>query len=160
MNVLGKMNVSYDQFHVGVAAENKAGDWSKQFASLVYNDKDRQYFGRMDLKTTELGIGCSLEKENFSHSYEGVAQLGEGAEEGLAGTPVTIIGGGEYELSKNASVGYTFSAGSTFSYNQTVEHKVDEKWTVAINQAFDSAGIGKAASKPAYDFGVGLTYKL
>jgi len=111
VGVLAKMNVSYDQYHFGVAAENKAGDWSKQFVHVVKNDKDRQYFGRMNLKTSDIGVGCSIDHDSFSHSYEGTLAMGDKAEEGIAGTPLEIVGGGEYELSKNQSVGYTFKIG-------------------------------------------------
>jgi len=157
---LVKMNVSYDQYHVGVAAQNEQGDWSKQFVHVVKNDKDRQYFGRADLKNSTVGIGCSIDHESYSHSYEGTADLGADAKPGVAGTPVTIVGGGEYELSKKHSVNYTFTLGNTFQFNQTIEHNVDDKWTVAVNQAFDTECLEKDRKKPAYDFGVGVTYKL
>lgn len=155
-----KMNVSYDQYHVGVAGQNEKGEWSKQFVHLVKNDKDRQYFVRADLKDQAFGAGCSIDHESFSHSYEATAALGAEAQPGIAGTPVTVVGGGEYELSKKHNVGYTFTVGSSFQYNQTIEHKVDDKWTVAVSQAFDSECLEKDRKKPAYDFGVGLTYKL
>merc|ERR1711937_284998 len=107
--------MNYDQWHVGFGGENKAGDWDKQHAHVVYNDKNRQYFVRADLKDTVVGIGCSLDKDDFSHSYEVEADMKEGAV-GVAGTPLVINGGGEYELNKKCNIGYTFVLGQFFSY--------------------------------------------
>lgn len=158
-NTLLKMNLNYDQWHVGFGGENKAGDWDKQHAQVVYNDKSRQYFVRADLKDTVVGIGCSLDKDDFSHSYEVEADMKEGAV-GVAGTPLVINGGGEYELNKKCNIGYTFVLGQHFSYNQAIEHKVDKNWTVTLSQSFDAECLEKDRKKPAYDVGVAFQYKL
>jgi len=159
MRGLMKMNVSYDCYHVGVAGERKDEKWEKQYAHLVWNDKERQFWGRVNLMESNVGLGCSMERDCHSHSYEAQVDLGD-SPSGVAGTPLSIVGGGEYELSKKASINYTFGIAKHFTYNQNIEHKVDDKWTVEINQSFDAECLESGRKKSAYDFGMGFTYKL
>lgn len=154
---VAKASVSYDQTHVGTAAELKDGKVEKHHAQVVYNDAAAQYFARADLVAKTAGTGCSIEHDKFTHSYEATFGWGQGAE-GFLGSPLSFVGGGEYDLSKASSLGYTWSLGKTWAYNQTVDHKVDDHWTVSATQAFDSDRL--STKQPAYDLGFAVTYKL
>jgi len=152
-----KASVNYDQTHVGAAAQLKDGKVEKQFVQAVYNDAAAQYFARANVLEKTAGLGCSIEHEKFTHSYEGTFNWGSGAE-GLMGSPISFVGGGEYDLSKASSLGYTWTLGKNWAYNQTVDHKLDEHWTVSATQAFDSERL--SGKQPAYDLGFSATYKL
>jgi len=154
---VAKMNFAYEQWHFGLAGENKDGDMIKQYAQVVFNDKKAQYWCRLNEKATQLGGGCSIEHDNFTHSYEGTYDYGKDAE-GMFGSPVSFFGGGEYDLGKHTTLGYTWGWGKYVNYNQEVSHKVDDKWHVSMEQSFDSEHIGTKRSP--YDMGVGVTYKL
>lgn len=154
---LAKCNVSYDQWHVGAAAEIKKGEVEKKHVQVAFNDKEAQYFARADLKAESAGIGCSIEHEKFTHSYEATFSWAKNAS-GFMGSPISVVGGGDYDLSKATSLGYTWTLGSGYAYNQSTSHKLNDNWTVAANQAFDSERL--STKQPAYDVGFGVTYTL
>lgn len=121
------------------------------------NDKNAQYFARVDEVAKTAGAGCSIEHDSFTHSYEGVFNYGKDAK-GFMGSPVSFVGGGEYDLSQSTGLGYTWTAGEHWMYNQTVSHKVDDHWKVECNQAFDAERL--STKQPAYDIGFGVSYKI
>ena len=152
-----KANFNYDNWHAGMAAEIVDGKATKKHGQIVMNDKDAQYFGRVNEIEKTAGLGCSIEYAEFTHSYEGVFGW-EKDFKGFMDSPVSIVGGGEYELSKATTLGYTWTAAEHISYNQSVSHKLENNWTVSVNQAYDGKRLG--TKQPAYDIGFGVTYKL
>ena len=152
-----KLSVSYDQWHAGVAGQMKGDKIEKKHAQVCYNDKNAQYFARSDLAAQTAGMGCSIEHDSFTHSYEAVYDWTKDAK-GIKGTPVSIIGGGDYDLSKQTGLSYNWFIGETWNYNQPVAHKMTDNWSVSANQAFDAGRLN--GKQPAYDLGFSLTYKL
>jgi len=152
-----KLSVSYDQWHAGVAGQMKGDKIEKKHAQVCYNDKNAQYFARSDLAAQTAGMGCSIEHDSFTHSYEAVYDWTKDAK-GIKGTPVSIIGGGDYDLSKQTGLSYNWFIGETWNYNQSVAHKMTDNWSVSANQAFDAGRLN--GKQPAYDLGFSLTYKL
>lgn len=152
-----KLSVSYDQWHAGVAGQMKGDKIEKKHAQVCYNDKNAQYFARSDLAAQTAGMGCSIEHDSFTHSYEAVYDWTKDAK-GIKGTPVSIIGGGDYDLSKQTGLSYNWFIGETWNYSQSVAHKMTDNWSVSANQAFDAGRLN--GKQPAYDLGFSLTYKL
>ena len=124
------------------------------------NDKSRQYFVRGDMKNSVYGLGCSLDKDDFSHSYELEVDMDEGKEDGIQGTPAKLIAGGEYELNDKCNVGYTLVVGKHIAFNMANEHKIDDKLSMTFIQQFEGEELEKKGIKPAYNFGVEFAYKM
>jgi len=97
--------------------------------------------------------GCDQKpKDNISHSFEFV--YGWKDFKGIMEKPVALLGGVEYELSDKTSIAANGIWEGDYSVESSVEHKVDNNWTVSANQSFESAG------SSAYHIGFSASYKL
>jgi len=152
-----KANFHFKDWDFGAAFERKGEEFTKKFAQAVHKKDNAKYFLRVDEKESTVGLGCSLEKKNFSHSYEGTYGW-DSAHKGFRGTAFSVVGGGDYDLNEHTSMGYTWTLGEHFLYNQSVNHKFDKNWTVSVNQAYDNSRLG--TKQAPYDIGFGISYKI
>jgi len=157
VTLVGKLNLNYKDFHLGVAGERKGADVSKLYAQFVVADKDKLYWARTDVKDETVGVGCSIDQENRSHSHEIVYDRKKDAK-GFKDFPVEIRNGSEYKLSDATSVGFSSKLGEHLSFEVETSHKVDKNWTVSVIQNYDHSR--KGSKLPLYDFSVHFEYKL
>lgn len=155
-----KLNVQVqDEFHVGVSAEHDTKDFTKLFGQAVYNMNNRGlYWFRLDSKQNWLAAGCHhTHHGKISHTWEAQYNYADGAQ-GFQGYPVEFRFGAGYKLSDSSNLSTTLKAGKNVEAHQRVQHKIDEHYTAAVHQHFDSARLG--SKRAAYDLGFELGYKL
>jgi hypothetical protein len=152
-----KLNINYQDFHVGVAACRVNDAITKTYGQFVVMDKDNQYWARADHLGKTAGFGCTIDEKNRTHSHELVYSWDKDFK-GLKDFPVEIHQGGEYECSENTNLGWNMKLGANFSYAHEVSHKVDKNWTIGMTQQFDNSR--KGTKLPMYDVGFNATYKL
>ena len=145
-----------DEVYFGVAGEHDTKELTKGLAQCVYVPKEGgKYWFRTDLKNTELSAGCDNKlNDSTAHSFEGVYNWSKS--EGVQGTPVTLRGGVDYELSDQTSLTAAASWGKDIDINQTVEHKCDKNWTVSATQSFNQDLTG--TKQGPYNIRFGVTY--
>jgi len=110
VTLVGKLNLNYKDFHFGFAGERKDSDLSKLYTQFVVADKDHLYWARADLKEETVGVGCSIDAGNRSHSHEIVYDRKTDAK-GFKDFPVEIRNGSEYQLSDATSLGWSSKLG-------------------------------------------------
>ena len=148
-----------DEVYFGLSGEHDTKELTKALTQVVYQQKghDGKYWVRADLKRSDLSAGCdNTLNDTTRHSFEGVYNWA-GAE-GIKGTPLSLRGGVEYDLSDATSLSAAASWGKDVNVNQTVEHKCDKNWTVSAAQSFDQELLG--TNEGAYNISFGVTYKL
>ena len=75
------------------------------------------------------------------------------------GLPVKMLGGVHYDLGKTSTLSASTEVGETYTVKCGATHKVDDHWTVGVNQRFESSKLTKDGMNP-YDIGFSMTYKL
>lgn len=160
--IVMKQNIKWENFMFGWGFEHKGGDFTRQVAHLVNNFDSKSksnYWGRVNMKEESVGLGCMVDHGKFTHSYEAEIGFGEGnSTTGVAGSPVQIVMGGEYDLNDKTNVDYTMRIAKEISYNQNVSHDLTDKCSMTLSQAFDSEKL--SGKEPSYKLGFGFDYKI
>lgn len=156
-----KQNIGWEKFNFGWGFEYKGDKFTTKVAHLVHNfDKDSKsnYWTRVNAGEETVGAGCMIAHGSFAHSYEAEFGYGEKSSEGFYGSPVHVVMGGDYKLSDKTNVDYTMRLSNDITYNQTVSHELNDKLSVNVGQAFDSANL--KTKEPAHKLGFSFDYKL
>lgn len=95
MNLTGKINLNFKDFHLGVAGEWKNKNLEKLFSQLVVVEDNKKYWARGLHKDEKFGVGCSIVKPKRSHSHE-LIYLKKKDAKGIKDFPVEIRSGGDY----------------------------------------------------------------
>ena len=93
---------------------------------------------RFDVKREFLGAGCDNALDGLKHSWEALYCWRQGFE-GAMGQPVKLLGGLAYDLGKTSTLGVSTEIGKDYIVRSGITHKLDQNWSVGVNQRFDSA---------------------
>jgi hypothetical protein len=146
--------------HLGVYFEHDAKDFTKLWAQLAFtpNDAAHHNFLRADMQKHFVSVGHHHKHDSGAqHAVEVTYDAADGAK-GLYGTPLGVKTGAEYKLSDNTHFRSSVWWNEHYGAGMKVEHKIDDHWTVASHQEFDSANL-KAKQGP-HNLGFRVQYKL
>jgi len=141
--------------------EHDTKDFTKLRTQAVCSPKDNDstFWLRADTKRECIGAGCDNKlKDTIRHSWEGLFCWTEGFK-GIAGYPVKLLGGVHYDLGSTSTLSASTEVGENYIIRACATHKVDNHWSVGVNQRFDSSKLTKDGMSP-YDIGFSMTYKL
>ena len=161
ITVKPKLDVSYDDFNFSVSGKSDLKTVSETWPQFVYtpsNKKESVYWARADLTRNLAMAGCDQKlKDGIQHSWEAI--FGWNKLQGLMGYPVILRGGVAYQLGDKTETTTTASVGQFWELYNTVQHKVDDHWTVSCTQSFKSSFAAEKKSSP-YHVGFAASYKL
>lgn len=161
-------SMTYDgQYSVGYHAMYNAGEKGQGLRQLRAQavcspkDSDSTFWLRMDHMRKFAGAGCDNKlKDGIQHSWEGL-YIWRDNFTGIGGQPVKLLGGVQYALGKTSNLKVQAEVGKDYTIKSGVTHKIDDHWTMGVNQRFVSANLADEAKKAKpYDIGLEMTYKL
>ena len=100
-----KLNLHYQDWHFGVAAQRVNDTTTKTYCQVAFNDKDNKYWARVNRFEKTAGVGFSMDHGCKQHSHE-LVYHSEKDFKGFRDFPVESNHGGEFECSENTSVSW------------------------------------------------------
>lgn len=148
-----------NEINVGVSAKIVGGQKKELWPQFVYKPADNKnsfYWARLDMTRSFLRAGCDqILREGINHSFEVV--YGWKDFKGIMDKPVALLSGYEYELSDKTSLQASAIWQGDYDIESSVEHKVDDHWTVSATQTFNS---NAPTGCSPYHIGFTAAYKL
>jgi len=117
-----------EEINVGVSAEHDGSGFTQTLLQAVYARKTGGLLWmRGDLMKKMFSGGCDNKlNDSTKHSFEAVGHLGEG--KGIAGTPLEIRSGVEYDLSDKVELKCRGRFAENIELGQTTEWEVTDNW--------------------------------
>jgi len=153
------LQVGFLYSHVDNKFDSKKGYTSADEieAGAIYNvDGGHRVWGGYDHVNKFVKLGGLYKHDDDTHIAKEVRYHFAGNRQCMGmDVPVSVAVGKRYKASKDSTVSAMVELGAKAHAMMSVDHKVDNNWSVAVNQSFDC---NKKSDN--YQLGFGINYKL